>query len=118
MKATFSSVLRAGNRAARMRSLTAVVLARSYFTFEARGEELFVGPAVAAGSFGEPFDPACQRGCLQALDADTRCGARLRRRGHHAIPTARSWWPRSRSWTMSTSSDAICCSAGIGVAPP
>ena len=37
-------------------AFTTVVLAGGDFVFEARGEELFVGPALRAGAFGEPFD--------------------------------------------------------------
>ena len=36
--------------------LAAVGGAGGDFAFQAGGEELFVGPAVAAGSFGEPLD--------------------------------------------------------------
>ena len=47
--------------------LAAVGLAGGDFTFEAGGEELFVGPVLGAGPFGEPFDgPAASDGAFNA----------------------------------------------------
>jgi hypothetical protein len=45
-------------------TLAAVVLAGSNFSFQAGGQELFVGPPFAAGPFPEPADGRRQRWCL------------------------------------------------------
>ena len=63
--------------------LAAVVLAGGDLAFEAGGEELLVGPALGAGSFGEPFDGLGQRRRLQARGTGRRCRS----------AGSWSWWP-------------------------
>ena len=70
--------------------LAAVGRPRRDLTFEAGGEELLMGPAVAAGSFGEPFDGGSERRRLQRATQVGDIGGRLRGGGHQRTPTARS----------------------------
>ena len=62
------------------------------FSFEAGGEELFMGPAVAAGPFGEPLDGGAHRWRLQRSAQVGDIAGRLLRGGggHHCSPIARS----------------------------
>ena len=61
------------------------------FAFQAGGEELFMGPAVGPGSFGEPLHGGGHRGCLQRPAEVGDIAGRFRGGGgHQCSPIARS----------------------------
>jgi hypothetical protein len=74
-------------------ALAAVVLAGGNFTLQARGEELFMRPALGPCPLRESFDCMGERRCFQSPaqvgDVGRRLGC-LCRCGHHATPRARS----------------------------
>jgi hypothetical protein len=70
-------------------AFAAMVLTCRNFTFETRGEELFMRPALGAGALGEAVDGACKRRRFQRSTEIRDVGGRLGR-CHYATPNARS----------------------------
>ena len=69
--------------------LPAVGLAGGDFPLEAGSEELFVGPFLGAGPFGEPLERSCHRWGFQRSTQIGHIGGGFRGLGHEA--TSMSW---------------------------
>jgi hypothetical protein len=70
--------------------LAAVGLPGSNIALETGGEELFVGPVVAAGPLGEPLDGGAHCWSLECPAQVGDIGRGSLGRGHQSRPTARS----------------------------
>ena len=82
-KSKSSRLLRAGNRAARMRSSPPLVLAGGDLAFEAGGEELFMGPASVRARSASRSTAAASDGAFKRPAQVGDVGGRL----------GRAWWP-------------------------